>query len=731
MIRRPWKSLPLMAFGVLAAAHAQYLDTFTFHSERKPHTVLDRIEDPAEKAAFRQLLGTVEAAEKKRLAELFLTRYPRSWMLSQAYEIAAKASIDTDDYPRALLYGEESLKLLPENPLLLVPLANLQVQQGKLDQADRHARHALEILSRFERPIRYGKKEWARLEPELRASAHFVLGRAAATRAARRGPEGESYWRRARESLIRSRRLNSRDPLSAYLLGFTEQALGDLNRAAREYADAANTLNPVQARALESLRKIHQAQGGKQPFDRYLAEVRSRTAPHQRPEEKTPKVSVRFAYAGTASCEGCHAAEHEAWRRTGMARMLAPHEKENVLGDFVDKNEFLSGDDVSLMKMSERGGRHFFSFLTAADGWKRYPVDYTIGSKWQQAYATRLPSGEIHVFPIQYSVLENRWVNFWKVIDDPGSARAVVANFPQLTDATSYQLHCAPCHTSQLRSVSGEIEAADMRFLEPGINCEMCHGPSRSHVEAISAGKVYDKPAHLPPVEFGKIDHREHVMICGQCHMQSGVAKLGVGGAVNYSGEVDFVKRYASRPYIEFSQKAFYKDGRFRETTFIVESFLRTACFQQGRSHCGNCHDPHPADAAANPRSLKFLDDPDQMCTQCHESYADNPAAHTRHAADSEAARCASCHMPRIMNSLLFEAGTHRIDSIPSAEAVERFGPEESPNACLLCHADKDVAWLKKQLADWKQPSRADEKAHGAGRPERRAFRAQFRQETP
>ena len=726
MIGRPRKFLPLMALGLLAAAPAQELDSFTFHSERKSFTVLDRIADPEEKKAFQRLLETADSDEKKRLAELFLARYPSSWMLSQAYEIASKASIETGDYARALFYGEESLRLLPENPLLLVPLANLQAQQGKLGDAERNARRALEILGRFERPQRYREKEWKRLEPELRASAHFVLGRAAATRAAQAGEKGAAEWRRAKESLTRSRRLNPRDPLAAYLLGFAEQGLGELDRAAREYADAADFPNPVQARALDALRKIHQTRGGKEPFDRYLAEARAGPASYQTPEKEPPKASVKLDYAGSASCRGCHAAEHRAWRQTGMARMFAPYEKQNVLGDFAADNEFLGDDDVSLVKMFESDGRHYFSFLQPGGDWKRYAVDYTIGSKWQQAYATRLPDGEIHVFPIQYTKLENRWVNFWKIIDDPGSARAVVGDFPQLSDATSYQLNCAPCHTSQLRTVSGDIEAADMHFREPGINCEMCHGPSQTHVEAMGAGTAYDKPAHLPPVEFGKIDHRLHVTICGQCHMQSGVAKLGRTGGVNYSGEGDFVKRYTNRPYIEFSEKAFYKDGRFRETTFIVESFLRTACFEQGKSHCGNCHDPHPADVATNPRSLKFLDKPDFMCTRCHESYAANPEVHTRHAADSEASRCTSCHMPRIMNSLLFKAGTHRIDSIPDAGAIERFGPEESPNACLLCHSDKDAQWLKGQLGGWKQAVGPQAQTPGLG------FRvAKFVQETP
>jgi hypothetical protein len=50
--------------------------------------------------------------------------------------------------------------------------------------------------------------------------------------------------------------------------------------------------------------------------------------------------------------------------------------------------------------------------------------------------------------------------------------------------------------------------------------------------------------------------------------------------------------------------------------------------------------------------------------------------------------------MPRIMNSVLFQARTHQIDDIPSAEMTERFGAEESPNACLLCHSKKDARWV-------------------------------------
>jgi hypothetical protein len=89
------------------------------------------------------------------------------------------------------------------------------------------------------------------------------------------------------------------------------------------------------------------------------------------------------------------------------------------------------------------------------------------------------------------------------------------------------------------------------------------------------------------------------------------------------------------------------------------------------------------------------------MCLQCHSKFTANISAHTHHPASAEASRCVSCHMPRIMNSLMFKARTHRIDDIPDAGMTARFGPDESPNACLLCHADKDAPWAALQLKSW------------------------------
>jgi predicted CXXCH cytochrome family protein len=376
---------------------------------------------------------------------------------------------------------------------------------------------------------------------------------------------------------------------------------------------------------------------------------------------------ARHEYAGSASCEPCHKAQTESWKQTGMARMLRKVEPEGVLGDFTKLADFHEGAQTPARGIVE-DGKYFIDLQRASGLWDRFRVDFTIGSKWQQAYATRTGNGELHVLPVQYNRLRAEWVNYWSMIDPPASERTEIRNFHRVREVTSYQTNCAPCHTSQPDSKS---------FLEPGVNCEMCHGPSAAHAKG--------EPARW---SFQKVDHKGYVQVCAQCHAQSAVREPQA-----------FPPRYTRRPYAEFSRKAFYRDGRFRETTFIVESFERSACYRKGEAHCGSCHDPHPANARQNSTSLKYEEDSNAMCLQCHPA-AFAAVGHTKHE-DREAAKCVNCHMPKIMNSLLFAARSHQIDDRPLAETSLRFGQKESPNACLNCHKEKDGKWLQSSLRAW------------------------------
>jgi len=57
--------------------------------------------------------------------------------------------------------------------------------------------------------------------------------------------------------------------------------------------------------------------------------------------------------------------------------------------------------------------------------------------------------------------------------------------------------------------------------------------------------------------------------------------------------------------------------------------------------------------------------------------------------------------MPRLMDALLFEARSHQIDEIPNAGQTQRFGQDESPNACLLCRRSQTASWVKDKVLSW------------------------------
>ena len=647
------------------------------------------------------LVGDIEPGARKELAEAFLKRFPASDSRATVLDIAAKAAIDTGDLDAGIEYAKASLRMLPENPLLLVALADAQASRERHPAALASADQALYYLDRFERPARFSAAEWRVREAELRASCHAIRGRAALVRSfdaldSQRDTDLET----AVMELRRARSYNPSHAPAAYLLGVAYALSNDRAAAKSNLADAYELGGPMRVRAARELRRILRSDGvsDDEPLERFVESFARLPIPS--PQRSKPPPQAPANYAGSAVCRDCHQEVYDSWKQTGMAKMFQPYEPANVLGDFSERTEFKAEDGRSALRLGRDSGRHYMDVADATGAWSRFDIHYTIGSKWQQAYATRLRDGRIQVFPVQFSLVERRWLNFWQVIDPPGTERARIGGFHRMSRATNYQVNCASCHTSQLRTADASRPAA-FEPLEHGINCEMCHGPSGEHVAAMRQARPgAQRPVQLP-VRFQELPAEAYLSICGRCHMQSNLFDIGRRGAVNHTGNAEaFYAPYKGRPIHEFSKKAFHADGRLRETTFIGESFARSQCYRQGGATCGHCHDPHPADPVGNPKSLKFLDDPDRMCLQCHATQS-RMERHTRHAPESAASRCVSCHMPKIMHALMFDASTHRLDDIPDAAATARFGQERSPNACLICHQDRGADWLQRNLVSW------------------------------
>ena len=592
---------------------------------------------------------------------------------------------------------------------------------------DRERARRTRLFRKVGRPGAVAEAEWPATKRRLQASANFALGRALLQEAVD-APAGEKRIALLHEiegALSQARSFNPGDDEILYALRLVRASSNDFPAAASFFAKVYQLNGDLAPKALEHLQAIYKtrAANSRADFASFVQQAAGSktTESDEAPPEKPAAAQQMPAYAGSDSCRTCHGGIYLNWSHSGMSKMLRPYAPENVIGDFTQNNEFYAEDDAEYQdgklkvvrganrtpfaRMVIKDGKHYFDIHQSDGQWRRYPVDYTIGSKWQQAYATKLPNGEIHVFPIQYNVRERQWLNFWKVIDSAGSDRADLQSWQKFEPATNYLSVCAVCHTSQLRTAKGGgFGTENLEFREPGIDCEMCHGPSARHVGAMNSGDDYSKTPLDPPVEFAKIGNRDFVAICSQCHMQSAIRTPGPHGELNYATTGGFFMRNPMIPFSEFSRKGFYKDGRFRQTTFIVEALERSKCFQKGQLSCGTCHNPHIHDETSNLTALKFRDDPDQMCTGCHTQFQDKAklAAHTHHAPGSEAGQCVSCHMPRIMDALLFRARTHRIDDIPNPDMTERFGQSESPNACLLCHTEKSAQWVKLQITNWK-----------------------------
>ena len=705
---------------------AQNTDSLILENSR-PLTVIDQISNRAERDALLKIYHARTPRERVETSEAFLAQFPQSWLLAEVYEIAAKAYIDLGDLDQALHYGRDSLRILPESPLLLVPLANVQVNLGRTAEAEQSAQEAVEYLERFGRPSTISEKTWPEVQGELKASCFFVLGRVRTLQALDL-PPGKEQSRKLTESiavLAQAKSLNPNDAEIEYLTGLDCLASGNKSEAAKWIAAASRRDGPMREMALDKLEKMfdQSPHDKQQTFHEFLGSLGQPDLPLPQVQAQA-RVPVPLPdYVGSKTCGKCHVDVYENWSHTGMAQMLRPYKPENILGDFVTDNVFYIGDEVSheggdyefiagkdrepFARMIIDRGRHYFEIRQSDRLWHRYPVDYTIGSKWQQGYVTRLPDGQLQVFPIEYNVRYKKWVNFWKIIDAPGSERDDPHQWEKFSPATNYMVNCASCHTSQLRNTKGGgFEPRNLEFREGGIDCEMCHGPGGKHVASLMEGKTYEKDPLDAPVDFGKISSSDSVAICAQCHMQSALRVAGSSGGLNYMrGSEVFFRRYKSRPVSEFFLTGRYKDGRLRQTSFIVESFLRSACYRKGGATCVSCHDPHHDDAASNPTSLRFRDQPNQMCIQCHGQFKDAAVLqqHTRHPLNSEGSQCLSCHMPRIMEALMSVARTHRIDDIPDPQMTARFGENDSPNACLICHTNKDTAWLSQQLeTGWK-----------------------------
>jgi predicted CXXCH cytochrome family protein len=390
-------------------------------------------------------------------------------------------------------------------------------------------------------------------------------------------------------------------------------------------------------------------------------------------------------YVGAKACAKCHAGIHQEWEESRHSRMMQPATSQSVKGDFAQGKVVLKGATYLLQF------RDNTYYITEPDltgkPWE-HRIEYTLGDGLFQHYLTTLPDGRIILLPPTWDIARKKWA-----MDlDIGNPEEGSGDPIEVWNKTCYS-----CHVSRGEK-NFDLEKLRYRttWQDFGINCESCHGPGREHISRATSVKLKDadpkagvKGAIVNPA---RLDPARSTMICAQCHSLRDVFADNFKAGANY---YDYFTPMMEYRLPASADPAFWPDGRPRHMANEALGLWQSQCFLKGGATCVTCHShPHTGDMD---RDTHLRTNNNALCTGCHGTIASNISLHTHHAAKSSGSWCVDCHMPPTVVSLKARMRDHSI-SIPVPENTIR---HDIPNACNLCHRDKDAAWTVRQMNSW------------------------------
>jgi tetratricopeptide (TPR) repeat protein len=201
-------------------------------------------------------------------------------------------------------------------------IAQLAARHGQHQLVQTSALQALRYLERALAPAAIPPVAWPQVRAGLQNQADFALGRTASE---------EGRYADAERWLLDALRLKPTDYVALYALGVARYAGKDPDSAAPCFAEAMNAASGAVAEgARQRLHQVYAAKPRSQTFEEFAASQHW-SVPAAAP---VPRASQPGAYAGSAACRPCHAAEFRNWQSTGMAKMFRPYSPGDVMGSF-------------------------------------------------------------------------------------------------------------------------------------------------------------------------------------------------------------------------------------------------------------------------------------------------------------------------------------------------------------------------------------------------------------
>ncbi len=245
---------------------------------------------------------------------------------------------------------------------------------------------------------------------------------------------------------------------------------------------------------------------------------------------------------------------------------------------------------------------------------------------------------------------------------------------------------CAQCHmTGYQKNYDAPQDAYRSTWVEHGVGCIQCHGPTKPGHGAKDAPKV------VSPAPFHG-DRAKMMQTCAPCHARGEQLTLDFQPGDSYHDHY--------RVTLPVEPGIYYPDGQQRDEDFNWTSVLLSRMGHAGVT-CLDCHDPHTGKTII-PASNNVL------CLQCHgapgrvmasgiRALPIDPLPHSHHAEGSTGNSCVACHMPT--TNYMERAPRHDHGWLkPDPLLTKELG---IPNACSKCHQDKTVDWAITSADQW------------------------------
>jgi hypothetical protein len=314
------------------------------------------------------------------------------------------------------------------------------------------------------------------------------------------------------------------------------------------------------------------------------------------------------AYVGAGACAECHQQEYRKQTASHHAHALQPIEG-SLLGSVLLRES--RSPDGRLVY--EQAGRNIV--VREENASEVLTLEWAFGAGAQ---------GSTAVGRLDHQYIEHRFSYYSRIqglAPTFGHAEHVstpIAELGVFQDSRTI-FRCFHCHGTGVRPGP---QGPDLTHFLPGVQCERCHGPGSSHIQAARAREsvVLIQQQIVNP---GRFPAKAVIEICGQCHR---LPEPDMGDEPELENPVT--------------------------VRFAPIGLLASRCFRSSRTlSCLTCHDPH---ADVRPASDLFYT---ERCLDCHAGDT-RPVKYCRRL---QRANCLPCHMKKANLSRYLQFTDHRI----------------------------------------------------------------------